>query len=466
MPSIVTVNVSQSVAPTPSTLQNCGAFVSRGGTTLAQGTFSLLTQASDLTPILATPLAITSLAWSGSVVTATIPSNANLPTGKTFYLEIAGAVPAGYNGKFPCTIVSATSFTYPLTANPGMETTPGTYTPYSTVELVNMTTDFFDQGSKQAVWVLELGIGAASDGITALGTYITANPNSNYTPGSTGYFYGYLVPESWSSEASFPTFLENYTGLTAKTYFFSEMTSGNYTSFPATLKDTIGLVPSPIAPVTEFSAAAAFWNFISAQPSSTNKVAPFAFRFLFGVTAYPTFGNSTLLTQLKAAGVNYVGSGAEGGISNTILLWGTTMDLKPINYWYSVDWAQLNIDLNISNAVINGSNNPSNPLYLDQEGINRLQGVGAATLSSAVSYGLALGGVLQTAYDQLTFNTMFEDGAFEGQNVINAVPFANYYKLNPSDYSIGKYGGFSAVYTPLRGFDSIIFNLNATSFAV
>lgn len=48
--------------------------------------------------------------------------------------------------------------------------------------------------------------------------------------------------------------------------------------------------------------------------------------------------------------------------------------------------------------------------------------------------------------------------------MINAVPFANYTSLNPSDYADGKYSGLSAVVTPKRGFESITFNLNVTNF--
>ena len=62
MNPIVTVNVSQVVAPKPNKLQKLGVLLSQGGTTLATGATSLLTQLSDLTTLLAAPLAITSLA--------------------------------------------------------------------------------------------------------------------------------------------------------------------------------------------------------------------------------------------------------------------------------------------------------------------------------------------------------------------------------------------------------------------
>ena len=38
MTSIVTVNVSQTIAPAPSTLQKTGAFISQGGTNTSAGT--------------------------------------------------------------------------------------------------------------------------------------------------------------------------------------------------------------------------------------------------------------------------------------------------------------------------------------------------------------------------------------------------------------------------------------------
>ena len=49
---IVNVVVTQQVASAPNQLQQTGAFVSQGGTTLAAGTTQLLTQLSDLTSIL------------------------------------------------------------------------------------------------------------------------------------------------------------------------------------------------------------------------------------------------------------------------------------------------------------------------------------------------------------------------------------------------------------------------------
>jgi hypothetical protein len=67
---------------------------------------------------------ITSLVWSGGVVTGTTSSAHGYSVGND--ITIAGAVPAGFNGDFPITSVpTTTTFTYALPVSPGTETTPG-----------------------------------------------------------------------------------------------------------------------------------------------------------------------------------------------------------------------------------------------------------------------------------------------------------------------------------------------------
>lgn len=218
------------------------------------------------------------------------------------------------------------------------------------------------------------------------------------------------------------------------------------------------------SPVTEFSMAAFAWRATSYNPSNTNRVAPFAFGYLFGVTPFPTRGNAALLSTLKTANINVVGTGAEGGISNTMILWGVTMDGRDFTYWYSVDWVQINAALNVANEVINGSNNPTNPLYYDQHGIDRLEAKCAQTMNSAVSFGLALGKVTQLGFDTSAFSDALATGRYAGSIIVNAVPFVPYNVANPSHYRLGIYNGLSITYTPARGFISITINIVVTDF--
>lgn len=537
---IVTVNVSQTIAPTPNALQKTGALISQGGTNLSVGNFSLITQPADLTPLLAAPVAITGLVFASNVVTATVAAH-GMTVGDQFVTTISGAVPAGYNGTFLATVASSTTFIYPLAGStPGSETAPGTYTPRNSAELTSMVTTFFAQGSQQSVYVLELGAGEVNAGVTALNTLIINNP---------GQFYSYLVPRSWDANASFLAFLANFEAPSAKTYFFVTTTLATWQNYTALMKDVVTLIESPPlgsynanaltaatysggeitftttaahgvavgqyftisgctpagyngtflaltgtagstlvcasaavsaesvlgtlvsspyanagVPPTEFSLAAAYWVTLNYAPSSTNKVTPFAFSFLFGVTPFPTRGNAALLTNLKNASINIVGTGAEGGISDAILLWGTTMDANDFTYWYAVDWMQINLDLNVANAVINGSNNPINPLYYNQDGIDRLQAVAAQTTGSAIAFGLVLGTVKLTQLDPTPFTVALESGSFAAQAVVNAVPFVDYSAQNPSDYKIGRYAGLAIVIIPQRGFIQIVINLNVTTF--
>ena len=73
---------------------------------------------------------ITSMTWSGGVVTVTTAAPHGLPTGTTAG-KIYNVAPTAYNGSYTLTYVSSTSFTYPLATNPGAVTVQG-YTPLDT----------------------------------------------------------------------------------------------------------------------------------------------------------------------------------------------------------------------------------------------------------------------------------------------------------------------------------------------
>lgn len=449
---IVVINVSLTLAPTPSLLQRTGAFISQGGTTGAVNSITLLPQVSTLAGILTAPQAIASITWLSSVATVTTSANHNYPIGSVIELTIAGATPAGYNGTVAATITTVDEFTYPLASNPGSETIPGTVVVANAAMLNAMNTTFFAQNGMIGVYVLELGVATSTAGIASLLTYIQANPQ---------FFYSYLVPIGWDADETYPAFLGNFNAPNKMTYFFTTVTLSTYTNITALDKCAPMMIQATNAPATEFSMAAMFWTTLNANPSSSNKVPPLIYSFLIDVTAWS--GTATQLAELVAANVNYVGSGAEGGISDTILRGGNMPDGNPWNFWYSADWVQINLNLDISNSLINNSNNNINPYYYDQNGVNILEGVGGGTLQRAISYGLALGQLVQVELDPTTFGNNVAQGVYSGQVVINAVPFATYVAQNPSQFPLGIYGGFSVLYTPARGFTQIIFNLNVSN---
>ena len=550
MPAIVQVNVTQTVAPTPITLQSTGALISQGATNLTPGRATLLTQLSDLTPFLNGALALTSITQTAGLATATAPAAHGYTIGDTLLVTIAGANQANYNGTFLVTVTTAYAFTFSV---PSGTATPATgtlvYTDADVAELLAMATTYFAQGSQTAVRVLELGPGNANDGVAFLTAWIVANPNGiAYSATFFGY-YAYLVPREWDGSASFLAMLSTFESPSAKTYFYITTTLATYTLYTPLMKCALTMIEAPVQGIypanaftalsysaglatattttahgvavgtwfqvsgvtpagyngywlaaagttgstlvwaiatnpgaetalgtlvasyyastgiaaNEFSLASAFNVALSWNPSG-GFVPPLGYSFLYGVTAFPQRGNNAILTTLANANVNVVGTGAEGGISNTILLNGNTMDGNSFNYWYAVDWANVTLNLNISNAVINGSNNSESPLYLNQAGINTLQAVAASTMATGVTAGLVLGTIVQTELTSQVFAQNLADGDYEGQCVVNAVPFSAYYAAFPGNYKARLYGGYSVSFTPQLGFENIIINLNATTF--
>jgi hypothetical protein len=187
---------------------------------------------------------------------------------------------------------------------------------------------------------------------------------------------------------------------------------------------------------------------------------------VFGVTPFPLPGNGALLQTLKNSGVNVIDTGAEGGINLAIFRFGTTMDGRDFTTWYSVDNFAINAKLNTANVIINGANNPVNPLYDDQSGINRLQDAVVATANTSVAVGLALANssVKRTSLTSSDFLTALNAGAFAGQIVINAIPFTAYYTVNSGDFRIGEYDGISAIYISARGFVHVLINVISSDF--
>ena len=426
---IVVVDVSVQSSAAPNLLLSQGAFISVGGTSLAAGTYALLPQQSTLGTLVTPPAAITSLTWSGGTVTATTAAPHGIPAAATVEVSIAGAAPTGYNGTFLATYTGASTFTYPVALNPGSETTPGTWQPQTAVELVAMNTTYWAQNPPNALvppYVLELGLESATNAVASLGTFINASPQ---------FFSRYLVPREWTGNSAFLTFVALYAAANKLTYFHTSVTSSSYTTF-AGQKAVVSCCEAPGIPATEFTAAARFANELAANPNSSAPLSPLSYRYMFGVTTYPATGNAALLAALATADVDYIGSGSQGGVSYQILQGGNNMDGNPFTFWYASDWGVVNLQLDIGNALVNGSNNSANPLRFNQQGINRLKAVANNTLTRGVTF-----------------------GCYSPGFTLTAVPFVTYQQQNPGLVLEGIYNGFNAGVTPIPNFLQVVFNL-------
>ena len=434
-PTIVNVNTTVQASPTVSQLQQSVAIISTGGTTLATGSYQYEGQLSGVTAILAAPLAISTISWLSSVATVTTVGTLQQAVGQTFTVTIAGAVPAAYNGTYLATVTGTDIFTYALSANPGVETTPGTYTPGNSAAVNNAATTFFAQGSSVGVYVLELGPQTTDAvAITALQTWLTANASPQP-------FYAYLTPNTWDTQAAaVNTLAANYESPSGQTYFVVTASSGNVTLYAAN-KAVLTVTPSPTAASTEFQAAAVLYNIAVNNPGLANKLAPMQYRYLYGVTPWVQKGNSVTINTVLTGDGNLIMTGAEGGISTAALYKGTTMDGTQFSNWYGIDWFRVQVKQALAAAIINGSNGQP-PLLYDQSGINTLLAIAQQVGNSAVSFGCA-------------------------QSVtVTAVPFYTYTQANPTNYNSGIYNGLSATLVGQNGFLTVTFNLTAQQFAV
>lgn len=420
-PQIVNLTAVVTQAPAPSQLQQSGAFVSVGGSTLTSGTYQYVGDLSSATSILS----------------------------------------SGGNH----------------------------------AELSDMATTFFAQGNAVGAYVLELGTQSSPNaGVSELSTWITDNPN---------VFYSYLVPENWdqpitsvSGSISGSTLtvslvisgtvaigqvvggtgVQPSTSITAgsgtswtvstsgnavtgevltltnpleilvadnssptsKTYFFITSTSGSISQYSPN-KAAQAYVMAPTAPSTEFTAAAAFYQWLVNNPSQANPLPPMAYRYVYGVTPWPQSGQTASVNSILTNYGNLIFTGAEGGISTSCLFKGTTMDGQQGSWWYGVDWFQIQVKQALAAAVINGSNsNP--PLLYNQAGINALQKIAQNIGNDAVKFGCAL------------------------SVTVTATPFATYVQQNPSDYNAGLYKGLSATMVGPSGFLTVDFYLDAVQF--
>lgn len=435
-PQIVNLNTIVTRASVPSQLQRSGALISLGGTSLTAGTYQFCGLLSDLTSILSASGNYQELTNMGETFFAQGQANG-------FYvLELGTAV--GVDAQI------ALLQTW-LAANPGIFyafLVPAAWD-YSQDEVGSAVIMAGGTGYTSAPTVV---FSAPTSGTTAAGTAVIqngkvvaitiTNPGSGYTAAPTITFSGgggSGAAATAKLACAMDILAANYASPTSKTYFFVTTSQANIANYAGT-KSVLAFVPSPTAPSTEFGAAAFFYQWLVNSPSASNKLAPMAYRYLFGVTPWPLSGQSAAINAILTANGNIILTGAEGGISNACIFKGLLMDGSQASWWYGIDWFQVHAKQDLAAAIINGSNsNP--PLLYDQPGINTLLGVASNDGSSAVSFGCAL-----------------------SVSVI-AVDFNTYTTQNPNDYQAGIYNGLAATVVGQNGFLTITFNIDAVQFA-
>jgi hypothetical protein len=509
-PQIVNLTAVVTTAPVPSQLQQSGAIVSVGGTTLAPGAYQFCGNLSAINSISATSYAITSLAWTSSTVTATVSSGI-LPTiGTQFTTTISGAVPSAYNGTYIATVATSTTFTYALASSPGTETTPGYFTISGASSITYPASSFFAQGTAVGVYVLELGDIVGVDAqIAALNTWITNNP---------GVFYGYLTPAAWDyskDEVGSVVINNGGNGFTvAPTVAFSGGGGGTGAAGTAIIQNGAVVavtITNPgsgytAAPTVTFSGgggvgAAATANLASAMNILAGQYAnPTSKTYFFATTSVANLSNYATLKSVYATVPAPTATSQEFDAGAMFYQWlvnnpSASNPLGPMSYRYLTGvtpWAISGNQTNINN-VLTGY---GNIIYPTSEGGISKAGIWKGTTMDGTQaawwYGLdwfqiqaqqalaaaVINGSNQNPpliYDQNGINSLLAvaqgvaNSAVQFQCAlsitINATPFAAYTTANPNDYQAGLYRGFSATVVGQNGFLVIGFALAAVQFA-
>lgn len=440
-PTIVSLNTKVVLAPQPSQLQQSGAIISVGGTTLATNGYQYCGSLSAVTALLSstgnfaelTDMATTFFAQGNLVGLYVLELGANAVV--VDQVSALSTWIADNPGIFYAYLHPADWDTDAV--NVGSATITAGGSGYTTAPMVTFSAPTGTNGVT-ATGTAVISTGGAVTGITITNpgaypdqpapTITIAAPSSGTTATATAN----LVNTA-------ETLIGNNTNPTSITYFFVTTSSTTFSQYAAN-KAMWGVAPSPLAPSTEFTAAAWFYNWLVNNPNASNKLAPMQYRTLYGVTPWPASGSSAEINTLLTANVNLVLTGAEGGLSTAAIFPGRVMSGDQGSAWFGMDWLQIQEKRTLAAAIIDGSNsNP--PLLYDQDGINTLESIAQNIANNGVTFGCILSGV------------------------VSAIPFYTYSQQNPTDYNAGIYNGLSCDATFQNGFDSITFNIEAIQFA-
>ena len=417
---------------------------------------SVVSVGTGLDAILKSSIGISAATWASSLVTLTLTSSIGFPVGTTIPIVVSGITPVGYNGTFTATVASTTSLTYSLTVNPGTATAFGNLITGYTNSLLGADNTWWNQTPSVPYYVFEAGSVSTANVLVAVKNYLAANPQTIYA-------WGFMP--GIDSESTLNAFLTSYNSLGSLLKFYIPCTTGTYASLLTTAKEAMAFLQSPGADSGSEIDYIPYMHFIAAFTATpTSKLPPAQYYYTSGTTAYAPLPPS-LINAFVGANVNFITTGAEGGITNTMQVPGQMLDGTPANVSYAIDWIQLHMNQALANTVINGSNSTINPLYYNQQGINTLQSAAHDVANLAAASGLCIGPVVVTQLDATVFANNLSNGVYANTTVINAVPYATYVALNPSDYANQIYAGLECAFVPQYGFNQIVFNLGITQFS-
>ncbi|CAI3954206.1 unnamed protein product [Commensalibacter communis] len=191
---------------------------------------------------------------------------------------------------------------------------------------------------------------------------------------------------------------------------------------------------------SQMAAGAVGYELSNYSPSSYNKVNPMTYRYLYSVL--PLSDEDKRLNQqlINDYYTNFLVSPPRNTTNAKSLLFpGSLADGNDFTYWYGIDYIRFTLIDTITNLLISAANNSSNPLYYNQQGINRIKDAVNNVLANCAAYGI-----------------------IENNYIVTTIDFPNYVTQNSGDYKAGIYGGITFEVQPLKAMKKIKFNMNVS----
>jgi hypothetical protein len=436
--SIVNLNTVVTYASEPSDLQQSGALISLGATTLATNAYAYCGNLAAVNALVGT-----GATGNGAEIVRMATTFFAQGNGVGCYvLELGVETTVGDD------IPVLQSW---IANNPGIFyafLTPQTWDAVDGVQSVTITAG----GSGYTTSTVAATFTAPTSGVTATGygivtggsvtSFVITNPGSGYTAAPTLTFAAPTTGVTATGTAvlggALAGIANNYSSPNSQVYFFVTTTQATVTNYAGN-KAVFALVPSPSALAGEFQCAAPFEAWLLNNATQT-MLQGMAYRYMYAVTPWPASGQSAAITAIKAANGNIIESAAQGSISAAMIADGTVMSGAQAMSWYGLNFFQIQVQQALAAAIINGSNSQP-PLFYDFHGVNVLLSVANSVAAQAVAIKAA------------------------AAITISAIPFATYIADNPDNYAAGIYGGLSAIFTAQQGFLKIYFNIDAVQFA-
>lgn len=404
----IILSVSRIESPLPDNRARALCVVSKGDTTIPTGTLPIII--GWLNP--ADDKFYSDSAYTTEITPVADTIYIDQNTGFPYTYEDSVFVP--YSGSIAgFKLVNATDYVSWFAS--GVTTTNETY---------RVLTSYFANNPLGNIYVLEIG---ATGTAGILGSWITNN-------GNPCYWYG--VPQSFLSDATFPTLVSAYASNSGATYFGLEIPSTVIPSQDPNLQALIGskslMLVYDVSNATQSLMGAIFGIFGSPiyNVSTANPMTQMQYKTLIGIT--PDAYSTQTQKELTDFAINFAGT-----INNKVrVLNGRIANNDPIEFWYSFDLLATQIENYLINALVTGSNVPLQRVGYDQTGIDTLLAIINGRCKTAVANKSVteFGENLDTATNQIVGNGTF-----------SAIPYYTYIEQSPTDYTNGIYNGFSGV---------------------